>query len=366
MNDKLSHIIAAIKHNAALLTAKKITTGFDGFADTIVRIIKNKNTDNKNELFATIKDFGSYITAKAGSSFSLELEEVSVKPGGNMPITANALARLGAQVNCIGALGYPALHRMFKDLAAICNCYSFAEPGTATAYEFNDGKIMLAQMQVLNTFEWDAIKNIIGIDTLIKLYKESNLFCLLNWSEIDASAGIWKGMLKDVMPLCNKEDKIIFIDLSDCSKRTDEAINEMLLLIKTFGAYAKVILSLNKNESNRICEVLYGRQQADDFKSTGLKIREQLSVDILLLHSSKKAMAFSQKECFAANSFFVSDPLISTGAGDNFNAGFVAAQLMNLDTESSLIFANAVAALYIQSGTSPQINDIIQFLENKR
>jgi sugar/nucleoside kinase (ribokinase family) len=76
-------------------------------------------------------------------------------------------------------------------------------------------------------------------------------------------------------------------------------------------------------------------------------------------------MAFSEKESVAANSFFVSDPLISTGAGDNFNAGFIAAQVMNLDAESSLIFANAVAGLYIQSGKSATINDVIHFLENK-
>ena len=52
-------------------------------------------------------------------------------------------------------------------------------------------------MGSLNTLGWDKIKNIIGIDTLINLYKESDLLCIVNWSEIDASSDIWKGILKD-------------------------------------------------------------------------------------------------------------------------------------------------------------------------
>jgi sugar/nucleoside kinase (ribokinase family) len=368
MNDQLSQVITSIKSNAALLPAKKVTAGFDGFADTIVRIIKNKDAANSNELFTTIKDFGAYISEKAGGSFSLELEEISMKLGGNMPITANAVARLGAKVNCIGALGHPQLHKVFDELAVTCNCYSFAEPGTATAYEFNDGKIMLSQMRALNELKWDAIKKIIAADTFIKLYDESDLLCLLNWSEIDASTNIWKGILNDVMPFCKgeREKRTIFIDLSDCSKRTNNVINEMLGLIKLFRTYAKVILSLNNNESRCICEVLFGKDVRYDFETAGSKIFEQLAIDTLLLHSSKKAITFSARGRFEADSFFVGSPVISTGAGDNFNAGFVAAQLMNLDITSSLIFANAVAALYIQSGISPQVNDVIQFLESKK
>ena len=53
--------------------------------------------------------------------------------------------------------------------------------------------------------------------------------------------------------------------------------------------------------------------------------------------------------------FFVSDPKISTGAGDNFNAGFCAAQLLELDLESSVILANAVSGYYVRTGTSAQL-----------
>ena len=87
-----------------------MTAGFDGFVDTVVKVIKSKPEQKPFVLFNWVKEFGNYILEKEGTSFSLELEEISSRRGGNMPITANALGRLGIRVNCIGALGYPQIH----------------------------------------------------------------------------------------------------------------------------------------------------------------------------------------------------------------------------------------------------------------
>ena len=285
-----------------------------------------------------------------------------------MPITTNALGRLGMSVNCVGALGYPQTHIVFKDFPSNCRFYSFADPGTATAFEFNDGKIMFAQMGSLNTLGWDKIKNIIGIDTLINLYKESDLLCMVNWSEIDASSDIWKGILKDVFPQYAKPGKkqIAFFDLSDCSKRTSESVSEVFILLKEFAQYTKVGLGLNKNEARYIYQVMYNKEPGDDLAFLGERIFEKLKIDILILHSPKEAFAFNDEGKFTCKSFFVNTPMMSTGAGDNFNAGFCAAQLLKLDLESSLIFANSVAGFYIKTGISPQLADAIKFLEESK
>ncbi|CAN5619279.1 hypothetical protein BH10BAC2_BH10BAC2_45420 [soil metagenome] len=368
MKEKISSLVTAIKNKQELLLSKKVTAGFDGFVDTIVRVIKNKEDKNKPEFFNTTNDFGKYITEKSGSSFSLEYEEINTKLGGNMPITSNALARMGIRVNCVGALGYPQVHPVFNNLSSNCKPYSFTNPGIAVAYEFTDGKIILSQMQELNRLEWEELKNIIGIDTLINLYKESDLLGIFNWSEIDTSTNIWKGILTDVLPYYKRagEKQTVFFDLSDCSKRSDEAIKEMLSLIKEFSNYRKVILSVNKNEFRCISEVLFGRETEYSFENNGSKIYERTGVDILLLHSSKETIILSKNQSCKANSFFVTDLVISTGAGDNFNAGFITAQLLGLDLESSLIFANAMAAIYIQSGISAEMKDVINFLESKQ
>lgn len=363
--EKKAHLIHAISNSDGMLKTKKITAGFDGFIDTIARIIRDKQDHKAPSLFTTIKEFGEYITEKHGASFSLELEERSIKLGGNMPIMANALGRLGIPVNCIGALGYPQIHPVFNQLSSNCRPYSFAEPGTATAYEFNDGKMMVCQMNSINTSGWEKIKEIIGIKTLVQFYSESDLICLLNWSEIDASTDIWKGILKDVLPDYSTDKKqIAFFDLSDCSKRSDQSITEALDLLEQFAKHAKVILSLNKNEAGIIYQSLYNKKSKKDLFSIGKEILERLAIDTLVLHSASEAMAFSDNEQVKADSFFTPEPKISTGAGDNFNAGFCTGQLLELDLESSIILANAVSGSYIRKGVSPELPDIINFFKN--
>jgi hypothetical protein len=363
--EKKAYLINAIKDHGAMLQEKKITAGFDGFIDTIAKVIKKKQAKRPPSLFTTIKEFGNYIVEKEGTSLSLEIEERSSKLGGNMPILANALGQLAATVNCVGALGYPQIHPAFKNFHANCHLYSFADPGTATAFEFNDGKIMMAQMTELNSFGWDKIKNKIGIDTLISLYKQSDLICLLNLSEIDASTDIWKGFLKDVFPKYSftGEKQITFFDLSDCSKRSSESIKEMLELLQEFAKHTRVILSLNKNEAHIIYKTLFDKSSKKDLSGIGKKIFEKIGIHTLVLHSAREVIAFTNEESVAVNTFFISDPKISTGAGDNFNAGFCAAQLLQLDLESSVILANAVSGYYVRTGTSAQLPDIINFLE---
>src|SRR5687768_11420325 len=98
-SEKIRRLINEVKEKQHLLPARKITGGFDGFIDTIVKIIKNKQEHGHTTLFNTIDEFGNYIVEKKGTSLSLEIEERSMKPGGNLPITAHALGTLGVQIN---------------------------------------------------------------------------------------------------------------------------------------------------------------------------------------------------------------------------------------------------------------------------
>lgn len=365
---KHKSLIEVLEKSQAILADKKVTAGFDGFVDTIVKVIKEKKENKPPVYFKTTKQFGNYITDKQGSSFSLEVEEISSRIGGNMPILANGLGHLGIAVNCVGALGFPVSHPVFSGLSPNCKVYSFADPGLSTAYEFTDGKILLGQNGQLNTAGWKFIKEKIGVEKLISLYQNSDLLCFVNWSEIDASTDIWKGLLLDVLPNYTSRDKQqqAFFDLSDCSKRSDEVIREAMELLTAFSKYANVALGLNHNESRLIHESLFQKKPPKEFLKLGEKLFEKLGIDTLVLHSSKEAIGFNAKGVVAVKSFFIRSPLISTGAGDNFNAGFCTAQLLELDLEQSLLLANAVAGNYVSSGKSGTVNDVIKFLQHAR
>jgi hypothetical protein len=288
-----------------------------------------------------------------------------IKLGGNMPNMSNVFGKLGISVNCIGALGYPQTHEVFKKIPSNCHIHSFADPGFSTAFEFNDGKIMLAHMGMLNSIGWETIKSRIGINTLVDLYQESDLLCMVNWGELDVTGDIWKGLMKDVFPsyASPPEKQIAFFDLSDCSKRSKAAIAEALILITEFSKYMRVVLSLNTNEARQIYQVLYEESKEESLTCLGEGIFEKLKVETLLLHSAKEAIAIHDESIFSCSTFFVSNPHISTGAGDHFNAGFSVAQLLKLDLESSLIFANAVSGMYVRTGISPQLPEVKDFLQ---
>ncbi|MBD1391504.1 carbohydrate kinase family protein [Mucilaginibacter glaciei] len=358
MKDKIQQIKQTLKTAPATLANKKVAAGFDGFVDSIVKVVNYKSDQEGTVYFNDIKEFGNYISAKSGSGFSLESEELLQKLGGNMPIMANALAQMGSPVSCVGALGVPAIAPAFLSMHPNCKLHSFTNPGFTTAMEFADGKLMLAQMTELNKANWGAIKEAIGLKNLQHIFTEADLICLVNWSELDHSNNIWQGLLADVFLKVEPGHRQFFFDLADCSKRKSEAIETAISLIQQFANYGQVTLSLNRNEANILYRTFFGEEPGDDLQLTGNKLFTALNIDTLIIHSAKISAAWDNKVTYKTEPAFIANPKFSTGAGDNFNAGYCIGTLLGLDAELSLILANSTSNRYITSGTSPDIETL--------
>jgi len=356
MIDKLQQIQARLNDAPAILANKKVAAGFDGFIDSIVKVVNYKSADEGTVHFSTIAQFGNYISSKSGSGFSLESEEIVQKLGGNMPIMSNALGQMGCAVNCVGAFGVPGIAAAFAAMHQNCMLHSFTNPGFTNAMEFTDGKIMLAQMTDLNNADWDTIKAAIGLDKLREIFLSADLTCLVNWSELDHSNNIWQGLLDDVYAGTDiTTERQFFFDLSDCSKRSDEAIQSAIMLIQRFGKFGKTTLSLNKNEAGILYNTLVGSGKTTDLNIIGNSLFWNLGIDVIVIHSSQTSLAWDANGTYRDDPAFIASPKIFTGAGDNFNAGFCLAQLLGLDTSLSLMMANVTANCYINSGQSPDI-----------
>jgi hypothetical protein len=363
MKDKLLFIQERLKSAASTLAAKKVAAGFDGFVDSIVKVVNTKTEDGGTEHFQTIKQFGDYIFKKSGSGFSLESEEQLLKLGGNMPIMANAMAQIGTPVACIGAFGLPSIHAAFTGMNAACNLHSFTNPGFTTAMEFNDGKIMLAQMTDLNHADWAVIKAAIGLERLISIFSDADLICLVNWSELDHSNNIWEGLLDNVFSGAKIDtNRHFFFDLSDCSKRSSDAITLAINLIKRFGNYGKVTLSLNRNEAGILYKIFVDQDLPPDLQAIGDALFPVLCANTLIIHTSKISLAWDASGSYSNQPVFISNPTISTGAGDNFNAGFCIGQLLGLGAEASLILANSSSNCYIKAGDSPALTALHNYI----
>ena len=346
------NIAQQLQPYAAQIAQLNITTGFDAFIDTVVRLVKEQSRDQTNSTFETVASFGQYVLAKSGGSFSLESQEITNKIGGNMLIMSHALGSLGATVNCVGSFGWPDLHPAFRDISPRCHVHSFGQPGTCLAVEFNDGKMMIANMTPLQNANWAHLKAKIGLPTLQNLFTNCHAFCLLNWGEIVTCNDIWMGILDDILAHYSpKNQPIAFFDLSDFSNRPANELALALGLMRRFAQHSRVVLSLNQNETRLLYQFLTNQTANENFENMGKYIFEQLALNTLVIHSARRAWAFEASGVVEAEVAEITQPKILTGAGDHFNAGFLLGKLLNFAPFQALNLANGVAAEYISKGS---------------
>src|SRR5216117_3390287 len=84
--------------------------GLDGFVDEIIHVVDKRDNAEIYQRLPTIQALSERIGGAAGKSTNIEAVVQRTKLGGNGPIMANALARLGIKVTYVGALGYPIMH----------------------------------------------------------------------------------------------------------------------------------------------------------------------------------------------------------------------------------------------------------------
>ena len=338
-------------------TSKVVVSGFDGYIDRILRV-----KQSKDQFFSTLDEFGQYIKGKAQKSCSLELKPMAEKIGGNMPIFSLALAKLGVPVKCIGALGFPAPHPLFQNMDANCQLHSVCNPGRCQALEFDDGKLMLADNEEIERLDFPLLLDRIGKEALVSLYESSSLIALLNWSELSGSLSIWNGLKDEIFPLLSPQNRLAFIDLSDCSGRSVQDIQQACELIRGFSNCFDLTVSLNRNEAEILAQAL--GVCYDSFESLTGQLQDRLQCARLVIHMLDCSYFIHRESVQRRENFHVTHPVISTGGGDNFNAGFAYGLLQELPIMDCVDLAHYVSGFYVSHGWSPSRNELDQWIEH--
>lgn len=352
------------KLEALSLAEGSVTVGFDGFTDMIMRVVEKGRADGTADHFQSKRAFGEKIIELGSRNASFELTEVATKMGGNGPNTAHAFGRLGLRVDCVGMLGRPRLHDVFARMDANCTLHSFADPTLTTALEFDDGKILLAGSQMLHTADWPMVRDAIGIDQLAALYARSDILGFVNWGEIEHATEIWEGIERDVLPRAEPlKRRIAFFDLADPTKR-DRDFDRLAALIARLSTDNETVLCLNRNEAQAVARHLSIGPTSHP-EELGAAIHAEITVDTLVIRDPRMAMAWTNDGPAIAGTFHVPMPRLSTGGGDNFNAGYCFARMAGLDVRASLVVASAVAGLYVVNGESPTRGELIAFLRSE-
>ncbi|HAM72320.1 MAG TPA: hypothetical protein DCM86_11810 [Verrucomicrobiales bacterium] len=358
---------ALLQESASRTSTRTAFIGLDGFVDEIIRVVDQRQNDASYTAIGTIHGLGTRIESAAGKSTNIELVVERTKIGGNGPIMASSLARLGARVTYVGALGHPNLHPVFADFARIAEVHSIAEPGHSDALEFKDGKIILGKLESLREIHWANIQERFGRERFIERFASSDLVGLVNWTMLPQMSAIWNSLLTEVCPKLSGPRRRIFFDLADPQKRTHDDIRSALALISRFQGHFDVILGLNEKEAYEIGEVMgigAGSESREALVAMSTRIQERLAIDTLVVHPVSYALAVSRGAVSIADGPYVPNPRITTGAGDHFNAGFCLGKLLGLDNGNSLLTGVSTSGFYVKEARSPGIDDLVGLLRN--
>lgn len=349
-------------------TPIKGMVGFDGFVDEVVHVVDKRINAGEYKRINTLKEYGERIIKSAGLSTNIEIVTLDQKIGGNGTILTDALINFGFEMTYIGALGYPNIHEIYKSFSDKCNVISITNPSQTDAVEFFDGKIIRSKLESFNKITWESIVEKASLNAFAQLMDESRLIGFANWTMLPHMSDIWDSILHKVIPILklNTKDKLLFFDLADPEKRSKEDILHALSLIKQFGAYFKVVLGLNKKEACEIAEII--GFEVNDYEKQDLRflnecIRNYLSIFCCVIHPVKEACAAVDGGYFCVAGPYCQKPKITTGAGDNFNAGFLFGLLLGADTESSLLMGTIASGYYVRQAKSPTLQQVLDFID---
>lgn len=366
LTDRTLHLLEGAEKK---LADRHSVVGLDGFVDQIIRVVDKHRQDGSVTHLSGISEWADRIRVAAGQSTKFELSVKQIKLGGNGPIMANALASYGIPLVCIGNMGFPDLHSVFQPMKKNCEMMTIADASYTDAIEFDDGKIMLSRQESASLVTWETLERVLGKEKILKLFEEASLICLNNWTALPHMSGIWRELQSQICPLLSPSKifspRLMFFDLADPEFRPTEDIAEALDLISKFESWHRVTLGLNQKEASEICEVLGLRVSGKNrafAKQSAESIHEKLNLSGVVVHATAFAGAANSSGSALVEGPYTAKPLISTGAGDHFNAGYNTGLLLGGDLEQALQLGVATSGYYVRTAQSPTVAALREFL----
>lgn len=337
--------------------------GFDGFVDTFIRM----------EEPASMAVFGPKVSAAAGIAASYKVRHNGDKFGGNGPLFAGAISDMfkrNIDLTYIGAMGKNDVIPLFKDALEdkVDNMYTLAEPAHSDCLEFTDGKIMLGDLSSCAEITWDKLIEVVGEKNLESKLLKADFISAVNWGKLDHVGEIWKNLSLKLAELQVPPKKVhLFMDLAEFEHRSKEDIQGLMEILPIITKQSSTILSFNLKEAWQMASFLgkdfHGKKEAEDVAQLASFIRKNIDVDKIVIHPNDGAVIAGSDETIYVPGPYCKEPLISTGAGDNFGAGCLSAYLKGLDDLGIILTGVCASGHFVRSGKSASFKEMIVLLK---
>jgi hypothetical protein len=336
--------------------------GFDGFTDEIVQAVDLRTNPAHFKPFTRISSLAHRLAQSARKSCNIELVVKEKKIGGNAPILASALIEGGHRLALAATVGEKQVEPLFRPLTDRCSkVFLLGASGHSDAIEFNDGKVILGKMGSVQKLTAKEVIQRIGSDQLIQLLDKCRLFVSANWTMLPMMNDLWRYLIKKAVPRLSSSQRYLFVDLADPAKRTDKDLKTAIRLLRKLQGPFQVIQGLNLSEAERFAHLFHlpKRKTPEDLAQS---LQRHCGFDQVVVHTKRLACAASSSGLHSQKSLYTPRPALSTGAGDNFNAGYCNALLYGMSLDEALLLGNATAGYYVRFGKSPTIPELAAFL----
>jgi sugar/nucleoside kinase (ribokinase family) len=342
--------------------------GFDGFVDEITYVVDLRESADSYTRIRTLSAFGDRISRAAGKSANVEYVTVMTKMGGNGTIMANAMSLLGVDLSCIGTMGSPEPHPVYAALWKRAHAVSLGNPARTEALEFDDGKLITSKLEALNEVTWERIIECYPLRELIKGIDDCILFAPMNWTMLPHMGDILGHLALIVVPELSRDRKrYLYVDFADPEKRPATDLARTINTLTKFTRAFQVVVGANSKELSLICAAC-GAPAGDDLQDADRArwLINNTGFAMVVVHAREHAMCVRRGgETSEADALFTPEPMISTGAGDNFNAGFCYGLMSGMPDEACLAMGCAVSGYYVRNAKSPDRYELEAFLRER-
>ena len=338
----------------------KIVLGIDGFIDQVWHVVETRTTDNNYILIDKMQKFGEIIVNRKEGGMANELIKKRRSYGGFTANTGKALGNLDLSTTLIGMYGKEGIDKIFSELQKKCKLISIGDPVISTILEFPDGKIMMPNLDELLNFTWDDFLSSLGHAELEKILADADIVSLGYWSNMP-TFDEFINKLNDTF-FSKKMPKRLFFDFANIKKRSKEAIFETFKVLEQI--YDRIPVSLSQNEHEAVILFsYYGREFIDNMEEVAQAtddIRGIIGLDELIVHTPQYAVISTETEGVERlEQDYCTAPVITTGAGDTFNGGYIASCLGNLNACERLAIANAATRFYVSNSHTPNRDELL-------
>lgn len=339
----------------------KVVFGIDGFIDQIWQVVETRKSNNEYILIDKMRRFGEIIVNRGEGGMANELIKKRRSCGGFTANTGRILGYLNLPITLLGMFGEETIDPIFKELQEKCELITLGDPVISNILEFSDGKIMMPYLNELLNFTWNDLVNKIGDKKLKSIFEDADIVSLGYWSNMPTFDEFITKLNENYF--YEKYPKKLFFDFANIKKRSVEAIKETFKVLGNLNDKIPVTLSLNEHEAILLFSY-YNEELAGDMEEVAKKadsLREKIKLNELVIHTSHYVVAASKTEGIGISvQDYCEKPKITTGAGDTFNGGYVAASIGDLNINERLALANAGIRFYIGNGFPPNRDELIE------